>query len=421
MKVLLIGGGGREHALGWKILQSPLVSELVSAPGNPGLASLGRCVAVDAEDVPALVALAQDERPNLVVVGPEVPLTKGLVDRLHELGIAVFGPFAKAAQLEGSKAFTKAFCTRHDIPTAGYRTVQSLEEARAYLQTLIPPFVLKADGLAAGKGVVIAKDLREATEAAKEMLSGQFGAASKTLVIEEFLHGIEASFFALSDGKSVLPLMAAQDHKRAFDGDQGPNTGGMGAFSPVPQMDDTMTKEVMDKIINPTIKGMNAEGMPFGGVLFAGLMIGPDGPKLIEYNVRFGDPECQVLMMRLQSDLVPLLQACVSGDLENLTPPVWKNEACATVVLAAKGYPGGYEKNLPITLPVMDATDQTTQVFHAGTKQGPDNQLLSNGGRVLAVTALGPTIKEAAAACYRQITRIDFPGGFYRRDIGVKD
>jgi len=420
MKVLLIGGGGREHALGWKIMQSPLVDELISAPGNPGLAKLGRCVPVDAENVPALMALAEKERPDLVVIGPEVPLAAGLADQLREQGMFVFGPSAMAAQLEVSKAFTKGFCGRHAIPTAAYEVVKTPEEAEAFLQTLTAPYVLKADGLAAGKGVVIADTMAEAALAARDMLSGQFGAASQTLVIEEFMHGVEASFFALSDGKTVLPLIAAQDHKRAFDGDQGPNTGGMGAFSPVAQMDAAMTKRVMDEIITPTVKGMQAEGRPFSGVLFAGLMIGQTGPRLIEYNVRFGDPECQVLMMRLQSDLVPLLLACGTGDLAAVAPPVWDECAAATVVMAAKGYPGSYDKNLPIGLPTGEDQTQNIQIFQAGTALDAAGNLVSMGGRVLAVTALAPSLKEAVTTAYQEIDQIDFAGGFCRRDIGVK-
>ena len=420
MKVLLIGGGGREHALGWKIMQSPLVDALISAPGNPGLAKLGRCVPVDTEDVPALMTLAEKECPDLVVIGPEVPLAAGLADKLREKGMAVFGPMAAAAELEGSKAFTKAFCARHAIPTAAYKVVTTPGEAEAFLQTLAAPYVLKADGLAAGKGVVITDTLAEAVRAATSMLDGQFGAASQTLVIEEFMHGVEASFFALSDGKTVLPLIAVQDHKRVLDGDQGPNTGGMGAFSPVAQMDAAMTKRVMDEIIMPTVKGMQAEGCPFSGVLFAGLMIGPDGPRLIEYNVRFGDPECQVMMMRLHSDLVPLLLACARGTLDTLPSPVWAEAACASVVMAAKGYPGVYEKNLPIGLPVDEGQAQNLQIFQAGTTLDEAGDLVSAGGRVLAVTALAPTLKDAVTAAYREIDRINFAGGFYRRDIGTR-
>jgi len=420
MKVLLIGGGGREHVLGWKIMQSPLVDELISAPGNPGLARLGRCVPVDGEDVPALMALAEKERPDLVVIGPEVPLAAGLADLLREQGMFVFGPAAAAAALEGSKAFTKDFCGRHAIPTAAYKVVKTPKEAEAFLQTLTAPYVLKADGLAAGKGVVIADTMAEAVLVARDMLSGQFGAASQTLVVEEFMHGVEASFFALSDGKTVMPLIAVQDHKRAFDGDQGPNTGGMGAFSPVAQMDAAMTKRVMDEIIMPTVTGMQTEGRPFSGVLFAGLMIGPTGPRLIEYNVRFGDPECQVLMMRLQSDLVPLLLACATGDLDAVAPPVWDKCAAATVVMAAKGYPGGYEKNLPITLPADAGQDDNLQIFQAGTALDGAGNLVSAGGRVLAVTALAPSLNDAVSAAYQEVERIDFAGGFYRRDIGVK-
>ncbi len=418
MKVLLIGGGGREHALGWKIMQSPLVTELVSAPGNPGLTTLGRCVSVSAENVAALVRLAIKEAPDLVVVGPEVALAEGLVDQLQALNIAVFGPSAAAAQLESSKAFTKELCARHNIPTARHRTVQTMADAKVFLRTLAAPFVLKADGLAAGKGVVIAQDMDEAVAAAQDMLDGQFGAASQTLVIEEFMHGLEASFFALSDGEAVMPLIAAQDHKRAFDGDLGPNTGGMGAFSPVPHVDEFMAKRIMDEIIIPTIAAMREEGRPFTGVLFAGLMIGTDGPKLIEYNVRFGDPECQVLVMRLQSDLVPLLLACANGKLAQTLAPDWDKQACTTVVMAAKGYPGAYKKGLSLGLP-EPGTDGV-QMFHAGTTLDEDGNLVSAGGRVLAITAFGTSVGDAAANAYRQCEQIEFDGGFYRKDIGAK-
>ncbi len=420
MKVLLVGGGGREHALGWKLNQSPLVSEIISAPGNPGLADLGRCVPVDAEDIAALLALAEKESSDLVVVGPEVPLTAGLVDQLGERGIAAFGPSARAAQLEGSKAFTKAFCDRHNIPTAAYRAVQTIDEAEVFLKTLDAPFVLKADGLAAGKGVVIAETLDEAIRAASAMLDGQFGSASQTLVIEEFMHGVEASFFALSDGETVMPLIAAQDHKRAYDGDKGPNTGGMGAFSPVPHMDEAMTQRVMDEIITPTITGMRDEGMVFCGVLFAGLMIDADGPRLIEFNVRFGDPECQVLMMRLHSDLLPLLMGCATGGLGDIPLPVWDDRGCAAVVMAAKGYPGAYGKALPIALPANVQDGSHVQVFHAGTMRNKAGQLVSSGGRVLSITALSSQPKDAADLAYRKIDQIKFPDGFYRTDIGVK-
>ncbi len=418
MKVLLIGGGGREHALGWKLVQSPKVRELVSAPGNPGLEALGRCVPVRANDAPGLLALAKTENPDLVVIGPEAPLAAGLADDMRKTGIAVFGPSAQAARLESSKAFTKAFCARHGIPTAASRTVTSLEEAEDYMRTLAPPFVLKADGLAAGKGVVIASTLDEAIASAKAMLAGQFGAASQTLVIEEFLTGVEASFFALSDGQTVRPLIAAQDHKRAFDGDRGPNTGGMGAFSPTAQVNETMAAHIMECIITPTITGMAAEGAPFCGVLFAGLMIDADGPKLIEFNVRFGDPECQVLMMRLQNDLAPLLRACATGTLDQAAPPAWDERAAACIIMAAKGYPGAYARGLPISLPQDLPAD--AQVFHAGTALDANGRLVSAGGRVLAVTALGDAVSDAASRAYGLIGEINFPGGFYRRDIGVR-
>ncbi len=418
MKILLIGGGGREHALGWKLSQSPLVSDLVCAPGNPGLAALGRCVSVSADDCAALFDLAKTERPDLVVIGPEGPLAGGLADRLRAHDMAVFGPSAHAARLESSKAFTKAFCAHHAIPTARHMTVGTAGEARAFLQTLTPPYVLKADGLAAGKGVIITDDFDTACADSAAMLEGRFGTASAQIVIEEFLQGVEASVFALCDGKTVMPLIAARDHKRAFDGDKGPNTGGMGAYSPVAEVDPAMMNTVMQTIITPTITGMAAEGAPFCGVLYAGLMLGPDGPKLIEYNVRFGDPECQIIMMRMQSDLAPLLMACARGTLAQETPPHWQDGAAACVVMAARGYPGNYAKNCPLGGLEAAAQSPGAMVFHAGTRQDANGQLLSAGGRVLNICATGATLDEAVTNAYRAQNKIDFPDGFARTDIG---
>ncbi|VAW00083.1 Phosphoribosylamine--glycine ligase [hydrothermal vent metagenome] len=415
---MLVGSGGREHALAWKLAQSPLLSELVIAPGSDAIAKFGRCEPVGAEDVEALVELAVREAPALVVVGPEVALAAGLADRLQAHGILVFGPRAAAAQLEASKAFTKALCARHNIPAARSKTVTTELAANAYLDSLPGPYVLKADGLAAGKGVVIAERLAEAKTAAKTMLDGQFGAASAKLVIEEFLSGEEASLFVLCDGKTAMVMAGAQDHKRAFDGDTGPNTGGMGCYSAAPVLDADMCAIVMQQIIQPTLAAMADEGAPFCGILYAGLMIDQHGPKLIEYNVRFGDPECQILMRRLRSDLLPALLACARGELAALPALQWDSRPGACVVLAAKGYPGDAPKGSKISrLAKAEKLDQV-MVFHAGTKQDVSGNWRANGGRVLNVTALGDDLAQALDQCYLAIDTIDWPEGFCRRDIG---
>ncbi|PHR51159.1 MAG: phosphoribosylamine--glycine ligase [Robiginitomaculum sp.] len=418
MKIMLVGSGGREHALAWKLAQSPILRELIIAPGSDAMANIGRCLPVSAEDVDGLLALAKTEQPDLVVIGPEVALAEGLADRLAEIGIAAFGPSAAAAQLEASKTFTKDFCQQHNIPAARSCNVEAYAEACAYLDTLPSPYVLKADGLAAGKGVVITDDLDEAKQAAKEMLAGQFGAASKRLVIEEFLKGEEASLFVLCDGKTAVPMVGAQDHKRAFDGDKGPNTGGMGCYSPAPILDAAMTTRVMRDIIEPTLHGMIAQGSPFCGVLYAGLMIDNNGPKLIEYNVRFGDPEAQVLMRRLQNDLLPALLACVNGDLDALPALQWDPRPGACVVLATKGYPGTTPKGSTLGGLVKAGQDTDVEIFHAGTKQAPSGEWLANGGRVLNITALGDDLGQAIAKCYQAIEHINWPEGFCRSDIG---
>ena len=368
MKTLLIGSGGREHALAWKLAQSDLVTELVCAPGNAGIAEVAAIAPIAADDLIGQLALVQSGGFDFVVVGPEQPLALGLVDALQDMGVKVFGPTQAAAQLESSKAFTKDLCKRYNIPTAAYGVFTELKEAKAYLKTMKPPYVLKADGLAAGKGVVLPETLKDAEKELKEFFSGKFGEASATVVIEEFMEGQEASFFAISDGKNALPLIAAQDHKRAFDGDKGPNTGGMGAYSPTPVFDEEALEIVMDKIIQPTIYGMAADGHPFVGVLFAGLMMTKDGPKLIEYNARFGDPECQVLMRRLQSDLMEIFIAAESGKLDTLTPPAWFDEPVVNVVLAAKGYPAAYKKGSKIKGIEKANEMEGVVVFHAGTK-----------------------------------------------------
>jgi len=416
MKLLLIGSGGREHALAWKLSQSDLVTELHCAPGNAGIAEVADIVPITADDMIGLLGLIQRESYDFVVVGPEQPLAMGLVDVLEEQGIRVFGPTEAAAQLESSKAFTKDFCDRYNIPTAKYGVFTDLAGAKAYLKTMDAPYVLKADGLAAGKGVVIPETLKEAEAELAEFFSGKFGDASSKVVIEEFMRGEEASFFAISDGKTALPLIAAQDHKRAFDGDKGPNTGGMGAYSPAPIFTDEVLKTVMEKIVQPTVYGMAKDGHPFKGVLFAGLMITDEGPKLIEYNARFGDPECQVVMRRLQSDLMPILLSAEDGTLDKLDPPAWFDEPVANIVLAAKGYPGKYDKGTEIKGVDTAAEMDGVVVFHAGTKRD-DGALLANVGRVLNVTASGDALRAAVDKAYAAVDTIDWADKQFRTDI----
>jgi phosphoribosylamine---glycine ligase len=416
MRILVIGGGGREHALCWAIAASPLCTKLYCAPGNAGIAQVAECVDVAAEDIGGQVALAKREKIDFVVVGPEQPLVSGLVDRLTEAGIKAFGPSAKAAQLEGSKGFTKDLCRRHNIPTGTYQRFTDLDKAIAYIEARGAPIVVKADGLAAGKGVVVAETIEQAIAAVRDMLEGnRFGAAGAAVVIEEFLDGEEASFFALCDGEHALPLVGAQDHKRVFDGDKGPNTGGMGAYSPAPIFDQAMQTRTMDEIILPSVRAMAAEGMPFKGLLYAGLMIGSKGPRLIEYNCRFGDPECQVLMMRLKSDILPALIASAEGGLKHFDLR-WSDDMALTIVMAAEGYPDAYEKGSEIRGLDMAGKVEGVQIFHAGTK--PDGKrVLANGGRVLNVTAMAPTVEEARNRAYRAVDLIDWPEGFCRRDI----
>jgi phosphoribosylamine--glycine ligase len=419
MKLLLIGSGGREHALAWKLVQSSDIKTLHCAPGNAGIAEVADIVDVAADDMIGLLALIQREAYDLVVVGPEQPLAMGLVDALEDLGVPVFGPTQAAAQLESSKAYTKAFCDRYEIPTAGYGVFTDVKSAKAHLKTMNPPYVLKADGLAAGKGVVIPETLKEAEAELDEFFSGKFGDASETVVIEDFMRGQEASFFAISDGKTALPLIAAQDHKRAFDGDKGPNTGGMGAYSPAPVFTDEVLTTVMEKIIQPTVYGMAKDGHPFKGVLFAGLMITEEGPKLIEYNARFGDPECQVIMRRLQSDLLPILLATDAGTLDQIEAPAWFNEPVANVVLAAEGYPGAYKKGTVISGVEIANERDGVVVFQAGTRRGKNcGKLKANGGRVLNVTASGKTLREAVDAAYAAVDDIKWSAKQYRTDIG---
>ncbi len=418
MKVLVVGSGGREHALCWAIGASPVCDALYCAPGNAGIAADAECVAIAAEDVDGLVAFARDKGIDLVVVGPEAPLVAGLVDRLTEAGIKAFGPTAAAAALEGSKGFTKDLCAKYDIPTAAYRRFGDLDAAKAYIRAQGAPIVIKADGLAAGKGVTVARTLEEALAAAEDALSGgRFGEAGAEIVVEDCLEGEEVSVFALCDGSAALMLANAQDHKAACDGDKGPNTGGMGAYSPAPVMTDALAAEIEETIIQRTVAAMKAEGRPYTGVLYAGLMITAQGPKLIEFNVRFGDPECQVMMLRLKSDLLPALLAACDGLLDSFDLR-WYDEVALSVVMASKGYPGSYEKGTEIRGIDAAETDDKVKVFHAGTARRADGALIATGGRVLNVTALGDSVKDAQQRAYAAIDRIDWPGGFCRRDIG---
>jgi phosphoribosylamine--glycine ligase len=417
MNILLVGSGGREHALAWKIAQSPLVKRLVIAPGNPGMEKLGELRPVKVTDADQLAALAREIRADLVVVGPESALEKGLADRLNAAGIPCFGPTAKAAQLETSKAFSKAFMERHEIPTAGFGVYERLHEARQALTVFKPPYVIKADGLAAGKGVAISPTKREAEREIEWMLGGRFGQAGARVVIEEFMDGEEGSLFALSDGRNYVLLGGAQDHKRAYDGDLGPNTGGMGSYSPAPVFTPDLVEAAEREVVRPVIEGMAKEGMPYRGVLYAGLMATSEGPKVVEFNARFGDPECQVLMMRLGGDIVPMLLACARGDLSRAILPEFLPETVICVVMAAQGYPDS-----PVEGSIIRGAEQDfgphVQVFHAGTKRQEDGQLVAAGGRVLNICARGKDIAQARERAYAAIKKIDWPGGFNRTDIG---
>lgn len=418
MNILLVGSGGREHALAWKIAQSPLVTRLVAAPGNPGMARHAELrPEFKATDAEGLAALAREMKADLVVVGPESALAEGLADRLNAAGIPCFGPTAKAAQLETSKAFSKAFLQRHGIPTAGYGVYEDTASAKAALNNYSAPYVIKADGLAAGKGVAISPDKQDAEAEIERMLGGRFGSAGSRVVIEEFMDGEEGSLFALCDGKQAVLFGGAQDHKRAFDGDMGPNTGGMGAYSPAPVFTPELVQAANDRVVQPTIQKMAEEGAPYRGVLYAGLMATSEGPKVVEFNARFGDPECQVLMMRFDGDILPLLLACARGDLTQAPAPRFKDGTVICVVMAAKGYPDS-----PLEGSVIRGADQDfgpyVEVFHAGTKKRDDGTLVAAGGRVLNVCAYGADIAEARERAYEAIARIDWPGGFNRTDIG---
>jgi phosphoribosylamine--glycine ligase len=416
MNILLIGSGGREHALAWKLAQSPLCDTLFAAPGNPGIAEEAELVDLNIADHGAVIAFCAGYDIGLVVVGPEAPLVDGLGDALREAGVPVFGPNQKAAQLEGSKGFTKDMCAAADIPTAGYKRHDSKASALAGLTDFHPPYVIKADGLAAGKGVIIAETKADAEAAIEDMFGGGFGDAGASVVIEEFMTGEEASFFALTDGKDVAAFGSAQDHKRVGDGDTGPNTGGMGAYSPAPVLTQALQAEVMERIIKPTVTYMAAQGMPYSGVLFAGLMLTDEGPKLIEYNARFGDPECQVLMTRFTGDLAALMLAVATGKLAEADVPTFAPDAALTVVMAANGYPGTPQKGGAVGIDKVSGA----KVFQAGTAE-KDGQLVASGGRVLNVTARGVTVTDAQQAAYAAVELIDFPTGFCRRDIGWRE
>lgn len=417
MRILLIGSGGREHALAWKLKQSPRLTSLLIAPGNPGTAQCGTNIAINVAHHADVIAFCKSEHIDLVVIGPEAPLVAGLVDDLEAAGIRAFGPTKAAAQLEGSKAFTKALCDQANIPTAAYARFAKADDAKTYVQKHGAPIVIKADGLAAGKGVVVAATVAEALHAIDDILGGSFGAAGAEIVIEECLVGEEASFFALSDGENVIALASAQDHKRVGDGDTGPNTGGMGAYSPAPIMTREMEERVMAEMIRPTIATMKKRGTPFRGILFAGLMITKDGPKLIEYNTRFGDPECEVLMPRLQSDLLDIILASFDGRLKSYVPQ-WSSDYALTVIYAAKGYPAKPETGTEIRNLHNAENHEAVTLFHAGTKLRADGALIANGGRVLAVTGQGETLRVAKDRAYAALRSIDWPGGFYRSDIG---
>ncbi len=418
MRVLVIGSGGREHALAWKIAQSPLLTKLYVAPGNGGTEAVAENADLDITNHADVIAFAKSKEIDFVVVGPDAQVVAGLGDDIRAAGIACFCPSKAAGQLEGSKSFTKALCDEFHIPTAGYARFEDEASALAHIYVRGAPIVIKADGLAAGKGVTVAMNVEEAEEAIIDCFSGAFGASGAAVVIEEFMEGEEVSLFVLCDGETLLPLTTAQDHKRAFDGDTGPNTGGMGAYSPAPVMTEEQFDFVMEKIVEPTARGLAKRGTPYQGVLYAGLMLTDEGPKLVEYNARFGDPETQVMMMRMQSDLLPLLHATATGTLKGHAV-TWKDAYALTVIMASEGYPGAYGKGSEIAgTDRLDSADLT--VFHAGTKRD-GNRLCANGGRVLNVTALGQTVKEAQDRAYRGVDAIHWPEGFARRDIGWRE
>jgi len=419
MKILVIGSGGREHALVWKIAQSPLVTRVFCAPGNPGIGTIAECVDIKVDDLQGLLSFAKREEIDLTVVGPELPLSLGVVDLFEEYGLKVFGARRNAALIEASKAFSKEIMKRYNVPTAAYEVFTEVEPALAFIERHGAPIVVKADGLAAGKGVIVAQSVQEAQDAVREMLSGNtFGTAGSRVVIEEFLKGEEASFLAFTDGENIIPLASAQDHKAVFDGDHGPNTGGMGAYSPAPVVTPAIHEKAMAEVMRRTIDGMAAEGRPYRGVLYAGLMIDDDEIKTLEFNARFGDPECQPLLMRMKSDIVPVLLAVAEGDLSGTTIE-WHDKAAVCVVMSAPGYPGDYRKGDLITGLDEAARIDDLYVFHAGTALKEGN-FVTNGGRVLGVTALGETVQSAVERAYKGVSAIRWEGVHYRTDIGAK-
>jgi phosphoribosylamine--glycine ligase len=415
---LIVGGGGREHALAWAMAKSPKLTRLYAAPGNAGIAACAECLEIGAEDLDAICTAVEDLGIEFVVVGPEAPLVAGLADRIEAMGVPVFGPSAAAAEIEGSKGMMKDLLAKYGIPTADYERFDEPDAAKEYIRVKNRPVVVKADGLAAGKGVILSHNVTEAYAAVDQiMIEEAFGDAGAEIVIEEFLRGEEASFFALCDGERAIPLAGAQDHKQVHDGDHGPNTGGMGAYTPAPVLDEAMEKRIMDEIVTPTVAAMKKEGKPYKGVLFAGLMIGEDGPKVIEFNCRFGDPECQPIMARLKSGALEMLLAAARGELDKIRLE-WDPRTALTVVMAADGYPGSYRKGTEIKgLADADAMDDVI-VFHAGTTSDGNGRTLANGGRVLGVTALGKTVEQAQKRAYQAVDAIDWPQGFCRRDIG---
>lgn len=417
MRILLLGSGGREHALAEALKASPRCTALFAAPGNAGITQYAKCLALDPCDPMAVLQACRDQAIDFVVVGPEAPLVAGVVDALTAAGITAFGPTAQAAIMEGSKAFVKDICAEYKIPTARFARCTTLSEVTAFLDTVAAPYVLKADGLCAGKGVIITPDRAEAEAMAKEMLAGKFGAASTTLVVEEFLSGEELSYFVLTDGETVLPFGSAQDHKRAYDGDHGPNTGGMGAYSPSPKATPAVEQAILETIIAPTLKALKEKGIRYRGFLFAGLMLTDTGPKLIEYNARLGDPETEVLLPRLESDLVDLLHAAATMGLAG-KKALFKDTHALTVIYASQGYPGSYTSGTPIAALPADSPD--VRVYHAGTSRDAKGQLIATGGRVLAVTGVGRTLIAAHAAAYGAVNQVRWENGFYRRDIGAK-
>ncbi|MBM6871204.1 phosphoribosylamine--glycine ligase [Pseudoflavonifractor phocaeensis] len=415
MKVLVVGGGGREHAICWKLAQSPKVSQLFCAPGNAGIAQAASCVPVKATDVEGMVAWAKENHMDFVMVAPDDPLALGMVDAMEAAGIPAFGPRANAAVIEASKIFSKHLMEKHHIPTARYRDFTELAPAEEYIRRQGAPIVVKADGLALGKGVVVAQTVDEALAAVREMMAGgKFGASGSKVVIEECMTGPEVTVLAFCDGKHVVPMPSSQDHKRAYDGNQGPNTGGMGAISPSPNYTPEVARQCMEEIFLPTVAALQAEGRPFQGVLYFGLMLTPNGPKVVEYNARFGDPECQAVLSLLESDLMDILMACRSGNLDQLDIR-WKDGAACCLVLASGGYPGSYQKGLPIT--GLDEAGRTAVVFHAGTAE-QDGQIVTNGGRVLGVTAVGPSLSDAIDLAYESAKPIHFDAMHFRTDIG---